>query len=51
MATKAIPRDGSYAQTAGDHQGVVCNKSFLLLGHPPVTGRASQFAPRLFIGY
>ena len=44
MATKAIPRDGSYAWTARDHQGVVCNQSFLLLGHPPVTGRASHLS-------
>ena len=27
MATKAIPRDGSYARTAGDHQGVLCNQN------------------------
>ena len=41
MATKAIPRNGSYARTAGDHQGVVCNQSFLFLGHPPMIGRTS----------
>ena len=45
MATKAILRDGSYARTAGDHQGVVCNQSFLLLGQAPVTSRASRLAP------
>ena len=44
MATKAILQDGSYARTADDHQLVVCNQSYLLLGHPPTTGRASCLA-------